>query len=216
MSRKNFIITALLINLTICITLCIVVFTDKESNGAIEQTKENVVEEENSKVLENDMKDDEVNDSEENSSDEEAYEEEDTSTSKEVGVIIDNETSTLKREEETSKIVESQVQSDTPPVTYIDYNGITLNNQEGTTIDNQEETTTPQETSIVVNGTMATITQSCNIRSQADMNSSSRIGTAILGATYRIEPALCSGNWTAIYLEDNTIGYVSASFCSIS
>ena len=179
MSRKNFIITALLINLTICVTLCIVVFTDKDNTGSVEPTKENIVEEENSKVLE-------------------------------------NEPSTSKKEEETDNIGESQTQSDTPPVTYIDYNGITLNNQEDTTTeDNQEETTTPVETTVFVNGTMATIIQSCNIRSQADL-SSGRIGTAILGSSYRIEPTLCFGNWTAIYLEDNTIGYVSTSFCSIS
>ena len=170
MSRKNFIITALLINLTICITLCIVVFTDKDNNNSTEITTENVVEEEN---------------------------------------IVEEENSKNTN-------IESQTQSDTPPVTYIDYNGITLNNQEDTTTeDNQEETTTPAETTVFVNGTMATIIQSCNIRSQADL-SSGRIGTAILGSSYRIEPTLCFGNWTAIYLEDNTIGYVSTSFCSIS
>lgn len=191
MSRKNFIITALLINLTICITLCIVVFTDKNSSNSIENTTENVLEEENSKA----------------SGDEQEIT--DKNNSEEKDFSVEEDTST-------TEMLESNPESDTTPVTYINYNGITLNNQEGTTVDNQEETTSPPETTIVVNGTMATIIQSCNIRSQADLSSSSRIGTAIVGSSYRIEPTLCSGNWTAIYLEDNSIGYVSASFCQIN
>lgn len=216
MSRKNFIITALLINLTICITLCIVVLTDNDNNDIDKvSTKEVIEEEENTKDF---SKENKQTEDIEDTKDTDSTSEEDSS-SYEIGVILDNESdsSENKEDESDTEIIESQVQSDTPPVTYINYNGITLSNQEGTTINNQEETTKPQEeTTIVVNGTNATITQSCNIRSQADMSSSSRIGTANVGSNYKIEPQLCSQNWIAIYLEDNSIGYVSSSFCVIN
>lgn len=42
MSRKSFIITALIINLTICLTLCIVLFTDKNRNYSEKESVDSI------------------------------------------------------------------------------------------------------------------------------------------------------------------------------
>lgn len=208
MSRKNFIITALLINLTICITLCIVVFTDKDN---VENKGEIVVEKDSSTILADENKEDSNNSDKdityniENTTEENSQE----TSSKTPGIIIDN-TSEESTDDETTKIVESQVHQDTPPATYIDIIGITLNNGEETT---DQQTTEPQEP-VVIDGTIAVMTRGCNIRSSTDVNSDNKIGTAKAGDSYKIAKDKCASNWTAIYLDDNTIGYVSSSFCT--
>lgn len=209
-------------NLTICITLCIVVFTDEDKNT--DNKGEIVVEKDSSEeygenVFNNDLDEEKssedvsgndiTNDSSNNLSDKNSDESTDEVVSYTPSVILDNSDSNNKKDdEETDKIVESQVQQDTTPVTYINIDGITLNNEEQTT-ESQETETTP-----IINGDTAVITQSCNIRSSTDMDNSNKIGTAQVGSYYRIAKDKCTANWTAIYLEDNSIGYVSSSFCS--
>lgn len=189
MSKKSFIMTALIINLTICLTLCIVVFTDKDkaddkSKATVEKSSDTLLE------------------SEENTSLEEQTSEFTTA---------DIETST---KETTSKIVESQVSSETQPTTY--KNSTTAQTSSGHNVSEQTTvpvTTVPQDT-IQVNGSMAIINSSCNIRLTADVGGNV-VGTANAGATYRIDASKCSSNWIAIYINDTTVGYISTTFCTI-
>ncbi len=183
MSKKNFILTALVINLTICLTLCIVLFTDKNT------TKGN-----NDKTVLENMSSNQTSDNENEFSDD---------------ITIHNTTTSDKNTdsgETTSKIVESQVSSETLPSTYNN------NTTPMTTI--PEETTVPQETAIVINGTTALIKSSCNIRSSADVGGNV-IGTANAGNSYTIDKAKCSSDWIAIYINAGTVGYISSSFCTI-
>lgn len=196
LNRKNFIITALLINFTICLTLCIGVFTDgesKETNNKIVTEKDSSEESgEGENVFNNNLSSEKVTKGEE--------------TTHKAAVILDNSESVSKTERDTEKIVESQVSQDTVPSTYINIDGITISNE--------EQTTSQQETVPVINGDTAVIIQSCNIRSSTDMSSSNRIGTAQVGSYYTIAKDKCTDNWIAIYLNDGTIGYISSSFCS--
>lgn len=200
MSRKSFIITALIINLTICLTLCVVLFTDKDKTVRNEDGS-NVVED----IQEDDTTTLPVPTIQENSSD--VFMEHNTMD------INDNENTTDSQNEtvegETTKIVESQVASETQPITY-------KNNGETTlpVINIEQETTLPQEPTVVVNGTTATIKSSCNIRSSADVGGNV-VGTAGAGNTYSIDTTRCTGNWIAIQLENGTVGYVAASYCNI-
>lgn len=191
MSRKSFILTALIINLTICVTLCIVVFTGGNGNngtGNHSGRAEVTVEEDSGK----------------------------TTADKSEGITLPEETDTTEEgsrpqqgdsnggvtEKETStKMIESQVETDTQPINY-----------------KNPETTSGQETTAgngAYTGTTAVINSSCNIRSSADVGGNV-IGTAGAGASYRIEPTKCDSNWIAIYLDDSTLGYISTSFCSVN
>lgn len=195
MSRKSFILTALIINLTICVTLCIVVFTGGNGNNGTGNHSDGAgvtVEEDSGK----------------------------TTADKSEGITLPEETDTTEEdsrpqqgeihggvtEKETStKMTESQVATDTQPINY--KNG-----------ENNGETTSGQETPAgngVYTGTTAVINSSCNIRSSADVGGNV-IGTAGAGASYRIEPSKCDSNWVAIYLDDSTLGYISTSFCSVN
>lgn len=192
MSKKSFIITALVINLTICLTMCVVLFTDKDradrsnsENNTITDTKDNettkpipiIQDSENSNTNHNT-----VNDSQEMSGHDTTYNE------------------TLKGE--TTKVMESQVSSDTQPITY--------NNNETTTTGTSENETTGSS----IKGTTATINSSCNIRSSADVTGNV-IGTANAGTIYKIDNAKCNNNWIAVILESGQIGYVAESYCHI-
>ncbi len=90
MSRKNFIITALLINFTICVTLCIVLFTEKDDNLQEENTRDNMSVQES---------------------------EADVDSGQYTGNWSNRE-STSDKEDTEDKIVESQVSKDTQPATY--------------------------------------------------------------------------------------------------
>lgn len=191
MSRKSFILTALIINLTICVTLCIVVFTGRNGNngtGDHSDRAEVIVEE----------------DSGNNTADksEGITLPEKTDTTEEGSRLQQGDSNSGVTEKETSaKMIESQVETDTPPINY--KNG---------------ETTTGQETTagnIAYTGTTAVINSSCNIRSSTDVGGNV-IGTAGAGSSYRIEPSKCDSNWVAIYLDDSTLGYISTAFCSIN
>lgn len=197
-SRKSFIITALIINLTICLTLCIVIFTDRNRNDGIknDSDKDRVSQIENSGNIV--MEHDETTLSE-------PVDTIEGNSSSEQGAYHDNENG----EETTEKIIESQVAPDTQPITYknVDKNG-------QTTVPTLSGETTPIETTSFI-GTMAVINNSCNIRSSADVGGNV-VGTANAGASYRIESSKCNSSWVAIYLDDSTLGYISTSFCSIS
>lgn len=201
MSRKSFILTALIINLTICVTLCIVVFTGGNGNndtGNHSDGTEVIIEEDSGKTT--------ADKSEGVTLPEEADTTEEGSRPQQ-GDIQGNVT-----EKETSaKIIESQVATDTQPINYKNRE----NNEETTS---SQETTSGQETSAGnggYTGTTAVINSSCNIRSGADVGGNV-IGTAGAGASYRIEPSKCDSNWVAIYLDDSTLGYISTAFCSIN
>ena len=196
-SRKSFIITALIINLTICLTLCVVLFTDKDRNHrtgeAVGSTAVNHAETSEDILLDN--KENEITELSESSDNSEIQ------SSREQEIV-----SSRRAEETTTKIIESQVASDTQPITY--------KNSQATTIPqiplNQ---TVPDETTLA--GTMVVINSSCNIRSSADVGGNV-VGTANAGSHYRIEPSKCNSNWVAIYLDDMTLGYISTTFCSVN
>lgn len=186
MSRKNFIVTALIINLTICLTLCVVLFTDK--NPSDKNITEN---NESTQILEN-------------------------STTTGNGEITAEETTgdTIEgniTEEKTTEAqtTENRYQPSTVPQP-------ATNNQTTTlpVIQMEQPTTAPQETTVAINGTTATIKSSCNIRSSTDVGGNV-LGTAGAGNTYVIDTARCTENWIAIQLGNGEIGYVASSYCDI-
>lgn len=214
MSRKNFIVTALVVNFAICVTLCIVLFTgnvgDRQNSNHNESTVSNINNERpgNQAI---------------------------------VNIEDITETTDLipgNNEETTAIIIESQVQTDTQPYNYREQTSDTAlahqNTGQGTqqgelpqdtwqtqTPQQSQETWQPQTTqkakeeqTIAVNGTTAVITGSCNIRSNKNVGNNI-IGSARAGETYRIEPSQCTANWIAIYVNASTLGYVSTAFCSI-
>lgn len=192
MSKKSFIITALVINLTICLTMCVVLFTDKDrtdksnsENSTITDTKDN----ETTKPIPT------IQDSENSNTDHNT-----DNRSQEMSGDDTTDNETLKGE--TTKITESQVSSDTQPITY-------KNNETTTTGTSENETTGSS-----IRGTTATINSSCNIRSSADVTGNV-IGTANAGTTYKIDNAKCNNSWAAIILESGQIGYVAMSYCYI-
>lgn len=190
MSRKSFIITALIINLTICLTLCIVLFTDKNRNDNVKETSGTIAD--NSAENSGDITADN------NESETTKHLEDTKNPENEGGEQITTKKSSNDKET-TTKVIESQVSADTPPVTYKN-------------TENENQTTSA---AIPFSGSMAVINSSCNIRSSADVGGNV-IGTANAGTSYRIEPAKCSPNWIAIYLDDNTIGYISTTFCTVN
>lgn len=186
MSRKSFIITALVINLTICLTMCVVLFTDKDRSDK-SNSEDSVI---------NDTKDNEtthpiptIQDNENSSMNNNVN---NSSTEMSGDKTTDNET--LKGE--TTKVIESQVSSETQPVTY-NKNQI------------KDETTGSN-----INGTTVTINSSCNIRSSGDVKGNV-MGVANAGNTYKIDTEKSDDYWIAIILESGQIGYVYVSYCSI-
>lgn len=200
MSRKNFILTALIINFTICVTLCIVLFTGKDNNSSGSD-----------KELKNDIQ------SEQSASDSPGKDMETTPELITDGADTESqsEEQTLEKEED-SKIVESQVQTDTQPSTY-QKNEEQPTTQSGSEMTTVSTETTTQETAAIdmANVSTATVKSSCNVRSSADTGGNV-VGMASAGTVYRIEPSACNSNWVAIYLDDTTLGYVAASFCTLN
>ncbi|MDE7431307.1 MAG: SH3 domain-containing protein, partial [Lachnospiraceae bacterium] len=179
-----------------CLTLCIVLFTDKNRNGNVKETSGTIAD--NSAENSGDITAD-------NNESETTKHLEDTGNS---GSKSDRDQVTTKEssnyKETTTKIIESQVSADTPPVTYKN-------------TENENQTTSAETTSVGIpfSGTTAVINSSCNIRSSADVRGNV-IGTANAGTSYRIDPAKCNSDWIAIYLDDTTIGYISTIFCSVN
>lgn len=191
MSKKSFILMALVVNLTICLTLCIVLLTDNDKTNTNNKTK-----------AESSM-------SQEIKKDETPIDNETTSDYNMDVENITEETSVTK--ETSTKVIESQVSTETQPYIYNKPSGAATT---GESSSNQETTTPQQAAGNTVNGTMAVISSSCNVRLSADV-SANVVGTAKAGATYTIAPDKCNSNWIAIYLDANTIGYISSSYCTI-
>ncbi len=202
MSRRSFIITALVVNLTICITLCIVMFTGNES-----------------KANDNVREDEEAILSETRPGNQSIVNIEDISE-----VMSGDEDNIGQDESTTEKLIESQVQTDTQPYNYksetSDENLIQGSGQR------EEETAQPlttepqsseqikEEQTVAVNGTVAVVKNGCNIRSDRDVGNNI-MGTARAGDRYNIEPSGCTKHWIAIYVSDGQIGYISTTFCDI-
>lgn len=201
MSRKSFIITALIINLTICLTLCIVMFTDRNRNDSTEKNSDKI------KINQEENSGDIIMDNSETETTTLSEKSDNTESSR--GSGQEGTQGSMIEGETTTKIIESQVGTDTQPITYKreDDSGETTSPPSPGQINPVE--TTP------FTGTMAVINSSCNIRSNADVGGNV-IGTANAGTSYRIEPTKCNSNWVAIYLDDSTLGYISTTFCSVS
>ena len=191
MSKKSFILMALVVNLTICLTLCIVLFTDNDKTNTNNKTK-----------AESSM-------SQEIKKDETPIDNETTSDYNMDSENIMEETSVTK--ETSTKVIESQVSTETQPYIYNKPSGAATS---GESSSNQETTTPQQAAGNTVNGTIAVISSSCNVRLSADVGANV-VGTAKAGTTYTIAPDKCNSNWIAIYLDANTIGYISSSYCTI-
>ena len=191
MSKKSFILMALVVNLTICLTLCIVLFTDNDKTNTNNKTKAE-------SSMSQEIKKDETPIDNETTSD---YTIDAENTMEETSVTV--ETST--------KVIESQVSTETQPHKYNKPSGAATT---GESSSNQETTTPQQAAGNTVNGTIAVISSSCNVRLSADVGANV-VGTAKAGATYTIAPDKCNSNWIAIYLDANTIGYISSSYCTI-
>lgn len=190
MSKKSFILTALVINLTICITLCLVSYTEKDSKS----TEVNEVTKE--------LASDEVENSWDTTSPDEEKDKE-TSSDKDESITVEEKTSTednTSKQEESSTTKESETESQSVPTSF----NLSLE---------PEENTQPEET-VAVNGTTAVIKNSCNIHEIADVGHN--IGVANAGTSYKIDKAKCTENWIAIILQDGSTGYVAASYCTIS
>ena len=191
MSKKSFILMALVVNLTICLTLCIVLLTDNDKTNTNNKTK-----------AESSM-------SQEIKKDETPIDNETTSDYNMDSENIMEETSVTK--ETSTKVIESQVSTETQPYIYNKPSGAATT---GKSSSNQETTTPQQAAGNTVNGTIAVISSSCNVRLSGDVGANV-VGTAKAGATYTIAPDKCNSNWIAIYLDANTIGYISSSYCTI-
>ena len=191
MSKKSFILMALVVNLTICLTLCIVLLTDNDKTNTNNKTK-----------AESSM-------SQGIKKDETPIDNETTSDYNMDSENIMEETSVTK--ETSTKVIESQVSTETQPYIYKKPSGAATT---GKSSSNQETTTPQQAAGNTVNGTIAVISSSCNVRLSADVGANV-VGTAKAGATYTIAPNKCNSNWIAIYLDANTIGYISSSYCTI-
>lgn len=197
MSRKSFILTALVINLTICLTMCVVLFTDKDNTDK-RNSEVKVITDTHNKETTNPIPiiQDNENSNIDNSNIDNSYEEN----------FGDDRTTTYNQTSkgETEKVVESQVSSETQPKTY----------KKNETTNTNINTTENETTSVNIKGTTATINSSCYIRSNADV-SGNMLGTANAGTTYNIDATKCTDSWIAIIMDSGQVGYVAASYCTI-
>ena len=208
LSRKSFIITALLINLTICLTLCVVQFTDKDKSEkadtqtTLSEMKGQVTDEPQSDYLNSDEES-----SDENGINKDSTLEDTTSshqTTETTKNTAANDTTTVAQTtQQTTQQATTEAPKEEESTTKLDLSQVFNPTGETTAFANE-----------TVSGTTAVIISSCNIRSSADV-AGNIIGTANIGSTYQIDASKCSSNWVAIYLEDATIGYISTSYCSV-
>ncbi|MBQ3584212.1 MAG: hypothetical protein IJA27_05825 [Lachnospiraceae bacterium] len=204
MSRKSFIITALLINLTICLTLCVVQFTDKDKSEkadtqtTLSEMKGQVTDEPQSDYLNSDEES-----SDENGINKDSTLEETTSSHQTTETMKNTATNDTTTVAQTTQQATTEAPKEEQSTTKLDLSQVFNPTGETTAFANE-----------TVSGTTAVIISSCNIRSSADV-AGNIIGTANIGSTYQIDASKCSSNWVAIYLDDATIGYISTSYCSV-
>lgn len=204
LSRKSFIITALLINLTICLTLCVVQFTDKDKSEkadtqtTLSEMKGQVTDEPQSDYLNSDEES-----SDENGINKDSTLEETTSSHQTTETMKNTATNDTTTVAQTTQQATTEAPKEEQSTTKLDLSQVFNPTGETTAFANE-----------TVSGTTAVIISSCNIRSSADV-AGNIIGTANIGSTYQIDASKCSSNWVAIYLDDATIGYISTSYCSV-
>ena len=204
LSRKSCIITALLINLTICLTLCVVQFTDKDKSEkadtqtTLSEMKGQVTDEPQSDYLNSDEES-----SDENGINKDSTLEDTTSSHQTTETMKNTATNDTTTVAQTTQQATTEAPKEEQSTTKLDLSQVFNPTGETTAFANE-----------TVSGTTAVIISSCNIRSSADV-AGNIIGTANIGSTYQIDASKCSSNWVAIYLEDATIGYISTSYCSV-
>ena len=226
MSKKSFILLALVINLTICISLCVLLLTGKagKTDSGIMKNSENrqIDKEVDDTASQNEMASERPsNQAIVNIEDTTVLTEESGSDHHDSSDDNSNFADGNHQEDhtESEKIVEEQVETDTTPYNYKNDKPKETSNENDEHHDEQSEGRDLDENgeeneTVEVGGTVAYLLGGCNIRSYRDVGDNI-IGYANEGESYQIEPSQCTESWVAVYIDDTTIGYIATSYCSI-